>query len=110
MRAKADRQGMLLQHFKSCWKKEYLTALQAFHHTAGANEQTVNSGDVQTHDDTPRNKWKLAVIKNLSEATMATFDLSLFILQVTELIDQLLVYTHWRCQRISVQQAMELNC
>ena len=67
MRAKVDRQGMLLQHFQSRWKKEYLTALWEFHRTAGANEQTVNIGDVvQIHDDTPRSQWKLGIIEGLN--------------------------------------------
>ena len=56
MRAKVDRQGLLLQHFQSRWKKEYLTALREFHRTTGTNEQTVSIGDVvQIHDDKPGN-------------------------------------------------------
>ena len=67
MRAKVDRQGMLLQHFQSRWKKEYLTTLREFHRTTGTNEQTVNIGDaVQIHDDAPRNQWKLGVIEGLN--------------------------------------------
>ena len=62
-----DRQGVLLQHFQSRWKKEYLTALREFHRTTGTNEQTVNIGDVvQIHDDVPRNQWKLAVIEGVN--------------------------------------------
>ena len=67
MRAMIDRQGVLLQHFQSRWKKEYLTALREFHRTTGTNEQTVNIVDVvQIHDDVPRNQWKLAVIEGVN--------------------------------------------
>ena len=67
MRTKVNRQGMLLQHFKSRWKKEYLTMLRERHSTTGTNEQTVHIGDVvQIHDDTPRSQWKLAVIEELA--------------------------------------------
>ena len=67
MRTKVDRQGMLLQHFQSRWKKEYLTALWELHRTTGTNEQIVNIGDVvQIHDDTPRSQWKLGVIEELT--------------------------------------------
>jgi len=50
MRAKLNRQAILLQHFQSQWKKEYLTALQEFHHTTGKNKQTINVGDVRSSD------------------------------------------------------------
>ena len=67
MRTKVDRQGMLLQHFQSRWKKEYLTTLRELHRTTGTNEQIVNIGDVvQIHDDTPRSQWKLGVIEELT--------------------------------------------
>ena len=58
---------MLLQHFQSQWKKEYLIALREFHRTSGTNEQSVNIGDiVQIHDDAPRSQWKLGVIDGLT--------------------------------------------
>ena len=38
------------------WKREYLTALKETHKVTGNNEQRVK-------DDTPRIKWKLAVIE-----------------------------------------------
>ena len=67
MRAKVDRQAVLLQHFQSRWKREYLIALREFHHTSGTNEQSVNIGDVvQIHDDAPRSQWKLGVIDGLN--------------------------------------------
>lgn len=67
MRAMVDRQGVLLQHFQSQWKKEYLTALREYHRTTGKNEQTVNVGDVvQIHDDVPRSQWRLAVIEEVN--------------------------------------------
>ena len=43
---RAKVQALLLQHFWSRWKREYLTALRKFHHTTGTNTQTVKVGDV----------------------------------------------------------------
>ena len=66
LRTKVDRQGYLLQHFQSRWKREYLTALREVHRTTGTNQQHIRIGDVvQIHDDSPRSQWKLAVIKDL---------------------------------------------
>ena len=66
LRSKVDRQGLLLQHFVSRWKKEYLTSLRERHRTAGSMEQTVKTGDVvQIHDDIPRSRWKLGAIEEL---------------------------------------------
>ena len=68
MRNKVDRQGLLLQHFRSRWRKEYLTSLREVHRTTGVTEQTVKIGEVvQIHDDLPRNQWKLAVIEDLKK-------------------------------------------
>ena len=65
---RARRMALLLQHFRNRWKNEYLTSLREFHRTTGKNKQTINIGDVVlVHDDKPRIKWKLAVIKNLTE-------------------------------------------
>ena len=67
MRSIVDRQGILLRHFQSRWKKEYLTALREFHRHTGTNEQTVSVGDVvQIHDNVPRSQWKLAVIEGVN--------------------------------------------
>ena len=66
LRIRVDRQGILLKHFQSRWRKEYLTALREVHRTTGTNEQTVKIGEVvQIHDDTPRQQWKLGVIEEL---------------------------------------------
>ena len=65
---RAKAQALLLQHFRSRWKKEYLTALREFHHTTGTNTQTVKVGDiVLIHDDVPRIQWKLAVIEQVNK-------------------------------------------
>jgi len=67
LRNKIDRQGLLLQHFRSRWK-EYLTWLWEVHRTTGVTEQTVKIGEVvQIHDDLPRNQWKLTVIEDLKK-------------------------------------------
>ena len=58
LRSKVDRQGLLLQHFQSRWKKEYLTSLREVHRTTGVTGQAVKIGDVvQIHDDSPRSQW-----------------------------------------------------
>ena len=68
LRSKMDRQGLLLRHFQSRWKKEYLTSLREVHRTTGIAEQTIKIGEVvQIHDDSPRNQWKLAVIEDLKK-------------------------------------------
>ncbi|XP_065904022.1 uncharacterized protein [Dysidea avara] len=66
LRSRLDRQGLLLQHFQSRWRKEYLTSLREVHRTTGTTEQAVKIGDVvQIHEDTPRSQWKLGVIEEL---------------------------------------------
>ena len=65
---RAKVQALLLQHFWSRWRREYLTALREFHHTTGTNTQTVKVGDVVLiHDDIPRIQWKLAVIEQINK-------------------------------------------
>ena len=60
-------QAQILQHFKGCWKQEYLTALREFYKVKGTcAPQTIKTGDVVLiHDDSPRFTWKMAVIKGL---------------------------------------------
>ena len=68
LRSKVDRQSLLLQHFQSRWKKEYLTSLREVHRTTGITEQAIKIGDVvQIHDDSPRSEWKLSVIEDLKK-------------------------------------------
>jgi hypothetical protein len=63
---RAQIQALILQHFWSQWKAEYLTSLREFHKTTGKNNQTIRVGEVVLiHDDSPRIKWKLAVIEDL---------------------------------------------
>jgi transposase InsO family protein len=63
---RAQIQALILQHFWSRWKAEYLTSLREFHKTTGKNNQTIRVGEVVLiHDDSPRIKWKLAVIEDL---------------------------------------------
>ena len=59
-------QTVLLEHFNSKWKHEYLTYLREFHGSSGDNHQRIKIGDiVLAHDDGPRINWQLAVIKDL---------------------------------------------
>ena len=68
LRSKMDRQGLLLQHFQSRWKREYLTSLREVHRTTGITKQAIKIGEVvQIHDDSPRNQWKLAVIEDFKK-------------------------------------------
>lgn len=57
----------LISHFRERWRREYLTALREHHRASGNNEQTISVGDVvQVHEEVPRSRWKLAVIKELT--------------------------------------------
>ena len=68
----ANRQTQLIQHFRTLWKQEYLTALREFHKVKGTYApQTIKVGDVVLiHDDSPRAKWKMAVIENLIKGNL----------------------------------------
>ena len=58
-------QALMLKHFWTCWRLEYLT-LREFHKTTGNNIQQVKVGDVVlVHDDTPRVNWRYAVIEGV---------------------------------------------
>ena len=59
-------QAMLLQHFTSRWKAEYLTSLREFHRTSEDNNCKIAVGDiVLVHDNGPRVQWRLAVVESL---------------------------------------------
>ena len=63
---KAKMQAMLLQHFWNRWKSEYLTSLRETHTANGTKKETIKVGDVViVHDDVPRLKWRLAIVKEL---------------------------------------------
>ena len=64
---KAKAQALLIQHFWSRWRREYLTSLRETHTTSGeSNKETIKVGDVViVHDDCPRLKWRLAVVQEL---------------------------------------------
>ena len=67
---RARAQAVVIRNFWTRWKREYLTALRETHLTAGNNEQRVRVRDiVLVHDDTPRIKWKLAVIEGLNKGS-----------------------------------------
>lgn len=58
----------LMGQFWQQWKKEYLTGLREFHHhnKSELKHSSVVQGDVVViHDDTPRTRWKLAVVTEL---------------------------------------------
>ena len=71
LRSKVDRQDLLLQHFQSHWKKEYLTSMREVHRATGITKRAIKIGDVvQIHDDSSRSEWKLAVITDLKRGMM----------------------------------------
>lgn len=62
----ATFQSLLLTHFSTRWKHEYLTSLREFHRTSGNNNQEIKVGDVVlVHDDSPRISWKMAIVEEL---------------------------------------------
>ena len=63
---KAKTQVLIIEPFWNRWKREYLTSLRETHTANGANKEIVKVGDVViVHDDCPRAKWRLAVVKEL---------------------------------------------
>ena len=63
---RAKIQALMLKHFWTRWRSEYLTTLREFHKTTGNNIQQVKVGGVVlVHDDTPRVNWKYAVIESV---------------------------------------------
>ena len=64
---KAKAQAMIIQHFWNRWKREYLTSLREVHKVNNViGKEGIKVGDVVViHDDTPRLKWQLAVVKDL---------------------------------------------
>ena len=65
IQVRAKKQAILLQHFWTRWKLEYLTGLREFHQASGNNVQTIKPGAVVlVHDDTPRINWRLAVVED----------------------------------------------
>jgi len=66
MRKDAKRLALLLKHFQTRWKHEYLTSLREFHKSEGKKGQAVKVGDiVQVHNGGARLNWRLAVIEEL---------------------------------------------
>jgi len=68
IRHRAKTQAIVVKHFWSRWRHEYLTALRETHRKTGNNVQQVKVGDVVlVHDNTTRVNWKLAVIESLNK-------------------------------------------
>lgn len=66
LKKRAKMQALLLDHFSSRWRREYLTLLREFHNSSGDNRQSVQVGDVVlVHDESPRINWRLSIIKDL---------------------------------------------
>ena len=62
----ARTQALLLQHFTSRLKNEYLISLREFHQTSRTNNCKVAVGDiVLVHDGGPHVQWRLAVVEDL---------------------------------------------
>jgi len=64
---KAKAQALIIQQFWNRWKREYLTSLRETHSANnGTTKERIKVGDVVVvHDDVPRLKWQLAVVKEL---------------------------------------------
>ena len=59
-------QSILLDHFTTRWKREYLTSLREFYRPSGRGGQQIHVGDVVLiHNENPRINWKMAVMENL---------------------------------------------
>jgi len=66
IKRKAKQLGLILQHFRSRWRYEYLTSLREFHRESGNNNQRIAVRDVVlVHDDCKRIYWELAIIESL---------------------------------------------
>ena len=65
--SKAKTQALIIQHFWSRWKKEYLKSSRETHATnTGTHKERIRVGDVVIiHDDSSRLKWHLAVVQEL---------------------------------------------
>ena len=75
IRRMANHQTQFIQHFQTYWKQEYLAALREFHNVKGTYApQTIKVGDVVLiHDDSPRARWKMAVIKNMIKGMLVMY-------------------------------------
>ncbi|XP_052245628.1 uncharacterized protein LOC127854604 [Dreissena polymorpha] len=63
---RAKLQAHIISQFQKRWKFEYLTGLREYHRATGNNIQSIRVGDVvQIQDDSPRIRWKLAVVEEL---------------------------------------------
>ena len=59
----AKVQSLLLNHFTTCWKEEYLMSLREY---STRNLETTEVGDVVlVHNEGPRLDWRLAVVEEL---------------------------------------------
>ena len=64
IRKRAKKQALIIEHFRSRWKHEYLTSFRESLKTSGNNQQKVKTGDiVLIHDDKLHVDWRLAVIE-----------------------------------------------
>lgn len=64
---RSKRVALLIQHFWTRWRQEYLTSLREFHRQSGTNTEKIKVGDVVLiHDDSPRINWKLAVVETVN--------------------------------------------
>ena len=63
---KSKRLALLLQHFRTRWRQEYLTSLTVFHKTTVNNKAAVKIDHVVlVHDEGSRINRKLAVVEEL---------------------------------------------
>lgn len=65
----SKRLALLIQHFWTRWRQEYLISLREFQRQSGTNTERIKVGDVVLiHDDTPRVRWKLAVVETVNRS------------------------------------------
>ena len=65
---RSTHQALLLSQFWSKWKQEYLTSLREYQRNNGKSITAIRKGDVVlVHDDSPRNKWTLAIVEELNK-------------------------------------------
>lgn len=66
---KAKAQALIIKHFWNRWKREYLVSLRETHNDKnGTTKERIKVGDVVVvHDDIPRMRWQLAVVKELQQ-------------------------------------------
>jgi len=66
-RKRVDKLTLLIEHFTTRWKREYLTSLREFSKVSRQSKHMIKTGEIViVHDDNkPRLQWKLAMVEDL---------------------------------------------